>query len=409
MNKLMILLITFLYLTSLRATEESRDVKYAHQLMNAFIAQMEREWGLMCVGTGGAMARDIESITLEFVSHQRATIDQACALEVQVIEKFLEAMNRDVNIRPYLREYPFTAPRAKIGISFNKPNGDPYTDGIVVGYVFQVRGFLFYCKMNQEGQLSDLGEEPYEAALKIARNPHLKLKHDFSRRWSERKEVKLELCPEEEIKFLKQYSSQTALQRWEHAKEIVENDSRIKLSEAIRELISGITDPYFICDTLEKIAEMEKGQNSGEYIEHWSNGQTKVKAAFKNGLADGHIHGWYENGYDAFKGHFCEGIKQGIHIAFFPPKREGGPSVNYGRVLIYNDHGKPDGKQLTEYPTGNLESSARYKNGILHGQVNIYGDKDIGLIEKRIYENGTLIDQKTLLPKYLKPKSKQVK
>ena len=89
---------------------------------------------------------------------------------------------------------------------------------------------------------------------------------------------------------------------------------------------------------------MEKAQHSGEYTEYWSNGQIKVKAAFKNGLADGHIHGWYENGCDAFKAYFSEGIKQGSHMAFFPPKRCGGPTVNYGRIFSYNEQGKSHGE-----------------------------------------------------------------
>jgi hypothetical protein len=371
--------------------------------------QMERELGLVCVGTGGEMARDIQSITLKFVSHQRVTIDEACALEVEVIEKFLEAINRDKEIRPYLREYPFTAPRANISISFTQPNGEPYTDGIVVGYVFQGRGFIFYEKRSKEGLLSDLGEEPYEAALKIVQNPHLKIKHDFSKRWSKRKDNKLELCPEEEAKFLKQYSSQTPLQRWERTIKIVENDLRRTLSDAIRELISGITDPYFVHDTLEKIAAMEKAHNSGEYVEYWDNGQIKVKAAFKNGWADGHMHGWYANGYDAFKGHFCEGIKQGIHMAFFPPSRCGGPYVNYGRILRYNEQGKPQDEQLTRYPSGYLESSTIYKNGVLDDEMKLYADKHKGLIEHRKYENGKLIDRTIHQPRYLEPKPMQAK
>lgn len=393
----------------IQTDERSMHIEHVNELVNRFIVQIEQEFGLICIGNGSSMPYDVESISLKFVSHQRATIDQACALEVQIIEKFLEVVNQDANIRPYLREYPFTAPRAKISISFNKPNGEPYTDGIVVGHVFQVRGYIFYCKTSKEGNLSDLGEEPYEAALKIAQNPHLKLKHDFSKRWSKKKEVTFELCLEEETKFLKQYSSQTPFQRWERTKEIVENDSCMKLSEAIRELILGVTDPYFIHDTLKKIAEMEKIQNSGEYVEYWSNGQIKVKAAFKNKLADGHIHGWYENGYDAFKGNFCEGIKQGIHIAFFPPSRCGGPYVNDGRILIYNEQGEPHCKQLTKYPTGHLESIMRYKNGVLDGEMTIYGDMNTNLIEQRTYENGKLIHQINFPIKHLKSKSKHNK
>ncbi len=62
---------------------------------------------------------------------------------------------------------------------------------------------------------------------------------------------------------------------------------------------------------------MERTQDSAEYLEYWDDGQIKVKAAFKNGWADGHVHGWYKSGCDAFKAYFNEGIKQRVHFAFF--------------------------------------------------------------------------------------------
>ena len=63
----------------------------------------------------------------------------------------------------------------------------------------------------------------------------------------------------------------------------------------------------------------------------------------------------------------------------------------------------------TDYPSGHLESIIRYKNGILNGDVNIYADKDKGLIENRKYENGQLIDRTIHQSRYLEPKSIQAK
>ncbi len=335
MNKLIILILLLSH-SRLFAHDPPVYVKYANEIICSFAEDMHREFGLICVGHGGSMPDDVEEISIKFDAYQRATIDQACELEVKVTEKLLNFINKHPKIRPYLREYPFTAPRANISISFYQPDGKPYTDGIVVGYVFQRRGYIFYCKRAENGDLSDLGEESYETALKIVQNPHLHLKHDFSRRWGNTKESKLVFDPEEEEQFLHAFNAHPPIKRWERLKEIAENHSRITLSGAIRELIIGVTEPYFGESLLEKIAEMERTRlYIGEFIEYWDNGQIKVKAAFKNGWADGHIHGWYENGYDAFKGYFSEGIKQGIHMAFFPPKRNGGPLVNEGRLFFH--------------------------------------------------------------------------
>jgi hypothetical protein len=376
---------------NLFAWEESIYSKYAMEIIRSFAEEMEKEYGFICVGYGGVRPKDVETISVTFNAYQRATIDEACALEVQATEKLLHLINSHPKIRPYLREYPFTAPRAQISISFYQPDGRPYTHGIVVGYVFQVRGYIFYEKRDENGKLSNLGEEPYEAALKIVQNPHLSIKHNFSRRWSNIKEMKLELSAEDEEAFLRTYQAQTPLQRWNRLREIAENQSKMTLSAAIRELISGVTEPFFGEDMLIKITDMERSLNSGEYIEYWDNGQIKVKAAFKNGWADGHIHGWYENGYDAFKGHFQEGIKQGVHMAFFPPKRAGGPLCNVARLLSYDEKGQPYGRQDTSYAQGGLESFMDYKNGVINGKMQIFIGKNSGVIEERDYHKGKLI------------------
>jgi antitoxin component YwqK of YwqJK toxin-antitoxin module len=316
----------------------------------------------------------------------------------------LKAINDDPKIRPYLREYPFTVPRVKVTISFCKLDGEPYTDGVVVGYVFQARGIIFYDKRAKNGSLSTLGEELYENALRIVQNPHLKLRHDFSKHWSKHPEVEAEDLNEEEQQFIDAYYKQTSQQRWEQLKTIAENSSRMTLSGGIRELIAGVGDRQFE-DSLQKLAEMEEVQNSGEYIEYWDNGQIKVKGAFKNGWADGHIHGWYKSGCHAFKAYFNEGVKQGVHFAFFPI-RTSWSGCNKQRMLRYNEKGKAHGEQATDYPTRSTESYMTYVNGIINGEMKIKNDYQEGPIEERLYDHGKLLDQK-VYPVSRRPKKQK--
>jgi hypothetical protein len=406
MNKSIIFILIFHFSLFLYGDEKSAHVKYADELTHSFVRDIEREFGLECVGEGGSMPYDIESISVRFDAYQRATIDQACALEVKITEKLLEAINNNLKIRPYLREYPFTAPRAEVAISFRKLDGTPYTDGIVVGHVFQVRGYIFYDKRAMNGNLSRLGEEPYAAALKIVQNPHLKLRHDFSRRWSEKPEVKKEELTEEEKRFCAKFDAQDPLERWEQVKAIAENDSRKTLSEGIRELIAGVGDMHFE-DTLQKIADREKNQQDGEYVEYWDNGQIKIKAAIKNGWAEGHVHGWYQTGCDAFKAYFNEGIKQGVHFAFFPIKSVS-PGMNHQRVLRYNEKGQAHGDQDTSYTPISLESFMHYNNGVLDGDMKLYGEHHSGLLEERTYAKGKLIEQKVYPRPKKRPRSKSL-
>ncbi len=185
---------------------------------------------------------------------------------------------------------------------------------------------------------------------------------------------------------------QVAIKRWEQLRAIAENSAPISLSEAVRELITEITEPYFDEETVKKIAQMEKSTESGEYVEFWENGKRKLRGAFKKGLAEGHIHGWYPDGSDAFKGFFEDGVKQGIHMAFFPRKKMEGHETNYGRLLVYTRSGKANGEQKTCDIKGRLQSHSKYKKGVLDGPVTFWEDE---LLEERIYKEGKLVAIKT--------------
>ena len=112
------------------------------------------------------MPHDVEEVSLSFIAYQRATIEQARKLEVEVTEKLLKRVNEHEKIRPFLREYPFKAGRIKIMIAFEKSENTYYTDGSVV-LVFQARNKLFYDQANKDEELVDLYEEPYEEAYRI--------------------------------------------------------------------------------------------------------------------------------------------------------------------------------------------------------------------------------------------------
>ena len=97
--------------------KEKKEVDYevyVNEITRSFVKDMKKEYGLFCYGTGGGMPHDVEEISLNFIAYQRATIEQARKLEVEVTEKLLKRVNEHEKIRPFLREYPFKAGR--IGI-----------------------------------------------------------------------------------------------------------------------------------------------------------------------------------------------------------------------------------------------------------------------------------------------------
>nr|NGX40179.1 hypothetical protein [Chlamydiota bacterium] len=59
-------------------------VKHAQKLLNGFADKIEKEYGLSCIGTGGGMPYDIEKFSLDFVSYNRGSIEDARELVVKI-------------------------------------------------------------------------------------------------------------------------------------------------------------------------------------------------------------------------------------------------------------------------------------------------------------------------------------
>jgi hypothetical protein len=146
---------------------------YVDEIVRSFAKEMKKEFGLVCIGGGGGMPYDIEEISVKFVDYKKATIEQAREIEINGTEKLLKMINTHKKIRPYLREYPFVPKRARVSISFYKPDNEYYLDGSVAR-VSQVKGMIYYdraeptkTKKYTTVDLIELHEEPYEEALKI--------------------------------------------------------------------------------------------------------------------------------------------------------------------------------------------------------------------------------------------------
>jgi hypothetical protein len=158
------------------------------------------------------------------------------------------------------------------------------------------------------------------------------------------------------------------------------------LDKAVDEMIQGFISEIFDGAFIQKVAETIKQQptGEGEFVDYWGNGTLKAKLPFKDGKAHGHLHGWHEDGNDAFKGFFCEGLKQGVHMTFYKPEEKKG--IYKARLLIYNNEGKLDGDQRKNHKNGRLGLSVEYENGILVGALeawNIEGKQYLSVAYKK--------------------------
>jgi hypothetical protein len=157
------------------SVQEINYVHFSNKVVNQFCDEMKKKFGLICTGSGGSFAYDIQSISLMFISDKIANREEARKLEVIVVESFLKAINENREIRPYLREHPFTPDRANISISFRDNKKELDKDGDLTS-VFQAKNTLFFHYNDSSNELEYRTEkEPYEEALlKVQRdNPEL--------------------------------------------------------------------------------------------------------------------------------------------------------------------------------------------------------------------------------------------
>jgi hypothetical protein len=156
--------IIFMSCFQMNAEEDSKYIKYVHEIVNKFAKEMKQRFGLACIGSGGSMPTDVEIITVCFQIRRHVSIEEARRLEVEATEALVKMVNAHEKIRPYLRHFPFPVEDTEIPISFINERGESYTDNSVAS-IFQIRNRLFYRKQRKEVRYpEDLYEESYEEA-----------------------------------------------------------------------------------------------------------------------------------------------------------------------------------------------------------------------------------------------------
>ncbi|MBA2369878.1 MAG: hypothetical protein H0V82_12805 [Candidatus Protochlamydia sp.] len=179
--KLLIVWLTLFQIHFLTADE--RIVQYLFQFLENFAHDIEKELNLQCSGKSGRLKNKIEETKISFYTQRRATIEEARALQVYVMEKLVQKINDDKQLHPYFFEEPFTFKRVDISIDFNDPYNRSYYDGTVtqvqnineLARNIENRNKIFYSAKNPfTKEIYDLLIEPYEEAVRLAEITQLK-------------------------------------------------------------------------------------------------------------------------------------------------------------------------------------------------------------------------------------------
>jgi hypothetical protein len=136
----------------------------AHAITLRTAKQFQAEKGLALQGTGGGMIDQVNLLEMFLVHFHPLEVVEARKLALFTVDRFLENINADEDVRPYLNNYPFKIEDITIFLSFHNPDNTPVEPGklehIVIG-----RGRFAYKTRNKEtGRLMTLFEESISEA-----------------------------------------------------------------------------------------------------------------------------------------------------------------------------------------------------------------------------------------------------
>jgi len=143
----------------------------AHDITLRTADELYREKGMMLVGTGGGMIKQVNLLSMRL--HYYVPLEEAEARQLALftLDKFLNNVNADEKVRPYLNNYPFRAEHLRVSLSFYHRDGRPVEPG-KIDYISIRRGYLHYNTRSKEADRRvTLFKETIAEARKKAESP----------------------------------------------------------------------------------------------------------------------------------------------------------------------------------------------------------------------------------------------
>jgi hypothetical protein len=101
----------------------SKKGTLANEVTNRAFARLKMEKGLYPFGSGAEMMYQIKMLALAFQYYKEINIEEARELLISAGAVFLDIINNNEEIRPFLHNYPFNPENVEIEIVLKKPDG----------------------------------------------------------------------------------------------------------------------------------------------------------------------------------------------------------------------------------------------------------------------------------------------
>jgi len=134
----------------------------AHQITLEVAKELHLSLGLDPIGLGGSMMTNIESFTLALRTYKSVSVEQARACVISCVTLYLQKINANSDVQPFLQEKPFTAKHLTLQFLVLDQNDLFKTQNSLANFYLD-DGKIVYKRCNrQTGQLEKVQEENYD-------------------------------------------------------------------------------------------------------------------------------------------------------------------------------------------------------------------------------------------------------
>lgn len=146
--RIIILTLICLFTSCIFMDERSKHEKIADKLSAKISKEIQQKFHVIQDGYGGGMYGTINLICLSYQYRKPAiTQDEARNLIVPIIQLFLQRINENEEIRPYLKNYPFQVENIEVSISIHDYEGNMLVDpsiALVSNYLDRIGYTILY-------------------------------------------------------------------------------------------------------------------------------------------------------------------------------------------------------------------------------------------------------------------------
>lgn len=128
--------------------------------------EYQKQLGYEVIGTGGAFLGGVNEISVDYSINKKVDLAEARRMFVHSMESFLEMANADINLRPYMKNYPVTPENFALLIRYMEKNERVPPPNIALA-LYGRNNICYFIRNIGDNDTNCIDREPYETAKAI--------------------------------------------------------------------------------------------------------------------------------------------------------------------------------------------------------------------------------------------------